>query len=185
MKEKTELYGIYDGDFSLRFTGMSILKATVMKEAKMMEHPLEDGSSIADHRILLPVEIEIAALLPSGLHASLYAELKQAFSGTELFHVHTRAGIYSSMAMAAMPHEETLEQADILPVVLRFKETILAETQYQALPPRKVKHAGDTSTVKRAEQTPGKGKTGLASVVDGGRDIITKTGHKISSWTGG
>lgn len=166
MAEKTEVYGIYDGDFSLRFTGMIVLKATVMKEAKMMEHPLEDGSSIADHRILLPVEIEVAALLPSGLYSSLYAELKQAFVGTELFHVHTRAGIYSRMAMAAMPHEENPEQADTLPVVLRFKETILAETQYQALPPRKVKHAGDTSTVKRAEQTPGKSKTLGASAVD-------------------
>lgn len=153
MAEETEVYGIYDTDFSLRFEKMQVIKASIMREAKLMEHPLEDGSSIADHRVIQPTEIEMPVLLPAGEYRSLYQEINKAWLGTELFYIHTRAGIYKSMALEAMPHEENPEQFDVIPMVLRLKEVKLVATQYQALPAKKVARAADQSTVKRAEQT--------------------------------
>ncbi|WP_058913343.1 phage baseplate protein [Entomohabitans teleogrylli] len=153
MAEKTEVYGIYSDKFALRFDKMILLKASVMREAKLMEHPLEDGSTIADHRILQPVEIEIPVLLPAGDYTSLYREINQAWIDTELFNIHTRVGIFKSMAFAAMPHDENPDQVDVIPMVLRFKEVRLVTTQYQALPARKVARPRDQSTVSRGEQT--------------------------------
>lgn len=153
MAEQTEVYGIYDASFVLRFEKMQVIKASIVREAKMMEHPLEDGSSVADHRVIQPTEIEMPVLLPAGHYRALYQEINKAWLGVELFYVHTRAGIFKSMALAAMPHEENPEQADVIPLVLRLKEARLVQTQYQALPPRRVARPADQSTVRRAEQT--------------------------------
>ncbi|WP_238759154.1 phage baseplate protein [Klebsiella oxytoca] len=153
MAERTEVYGIYSDKFTLRFEKMKLLKASVMRESKLMEHPLEDGSTITDHRILLPVEIDLPVLLPAGDYQSLYREINKAWIGAELFTIHTRAGIFKSMAFAAMPHDESSEQLDVIPMVLRFKEVRLVTTQYQALSARKVARPRDQSTVNRGEQT--------------------------------
>lgn len=153
MADITEVFGIYSNKFQLRFEKMKLLKASIMREAKLMEHPLEDGSTIADHRILLPIEIELPVLLPADDYQSLYREINKAWIDTELFTVHTRAGIFKSMAFAAMPHDENPEQVDVIPMVLRFKEVRLVTTQYQALPARKVARPRDQSTVHRGEQT--------------------------------
>ncbi|MDX6916502.1 hypothetical protein R9X49_15440 [Pectobacterium carotovorum] len=178
MKENTELYGVYDADFNHRFDGITVLKASIIRDAKMMEHPLEDGSTITDHRIILPIEIEIAALIPVAQSNSLYTEIRQAFTSTELFSINTRSGVYPSMAMSAMPHEEDPTNADMIPIVLRFKETILVETQYQALPPRKVKDPKDSSTVNRGEQKAGNKETVLLS---GGSAAIDKA-KEVFKW---
>lgn len=153
MEKETELYGIYDTNFTLRFEKMHVLKASVMRESKLMDHPLEDGSSVVDHRVIQPTEIEMPVILPASEYRSLYQEINKSWLNTELFYIHTRAGIYKSMALAAMPHEENPEQADVLAMVLRFKEVKLVATQYQVLSNKNVARPADQSTVKRAEQT--------------------------------
>ena len=181
MAEETEVYGIYDSGFALRFEKMEVIKASVMREAKLMEHPLEDGSSIADHRVIQPTEIELPVMLPAKEYRSLYQEINKAWLGTELFYVHTRAGIFKSMAFAAMPHDENPEQAEVIPMVLRLKEVKLVATQYQALPAKKVARAADQSTVKRAEQTGV--KTNDTMLRSGGKAVINGV-NKVISWGG-
>lgn len=183
--ENTEVYGIYDAGFNLRFEKMILLKASIQREARLMEHPLEDGSTIVDHRVLMPTEIEIAVQLPSGEYESLYQEINRAWISTELFNIHTRPGIYKSMALASMPHDENPEQLNVIPMFLRFKEVRLVTTQYQALPARKVARPRDQSTVKRAEQT---GKTEVNTTLRDAGEAAAEGVEKLQNvinWGGG
>ncbi|MBC3211371.1 phage baseplate protein [Serratia fonticola] len=154
MRKTTEVYGVYDDNFNVAFPAAISMKASVSEEAKLMEHPLEDGSTIADHRVIQPVEIELIVFLPDDTFKDTYSNIRQAFHGEQLYTVHLATGMYSRMALQAMPHEETPEQAGSIAIALQLKEAQIVTTQYQALPPRKVKDPKDTSTVHRGEQQP-------------------------------
>ncbi|WP_058909738.1 phage baseplate protein [Entomohabitans teleogrylli] len=171
MDEQTEVYGIYGDEFSLKFENMVYLKATITRNAMLMEHPLEDGSTISDHRIFKPVEIVLSVLLPANYYQSLYREINQAWLNSELVTIHTQVGSFKSMAFAAMPHDETPTQADVIQMALTFKEVRLVTTQYQALPAHKVKRQRDQCTVNRGEQTGDKKpeKTADKIIESGGR----------------
>lgn len=167
MKKETELYGVYSDNFSLLFEDAISMKASVTEDAKLMEHPLEDGATIADHRVFLPVEIELSMTLPGDSYKNTYALIKQAFKSEDVFNIHTKTDVYSSMAISGMPHEEDPTITDTIPLILNFRQVTIIKTQYQALPPRKVSDAKDTSTVKRAEQTGGKQQTILGKIIFG------------------
>ncbi|TQI80000.1 hypothetical protein FHU10_5149 [Serratia fonticola] len=154
MEKTMEVYGLYDGNFNLAFPDAISMKASVREEAKLMEHPMEDGATIADHRVILPVGIELVVFLPAESYKDSYNCLRQAFRGEELYTVHLATGIYSRMALQAMPHEETPDQSDAIAITLSLKEARIITTQYQALPPVKVKSPKDTCTVERGEQQP-------------------------------
>lgn len=161
-----EVIGVYDSDFNLVFPGANLMKATVQREAKLMEHPIEDGSTVVDHKVILPVDIELVVFIPGISYKDTYEQIKQAFLSGDLYTVQTRAATYLNMTIAAIPHEETTDQADIITMSLQLRETIIVETQYQALPPRKVADPRDTSTVERAEQAGESNRT----VLKGGKE---------------
>lgn len=117
-----------------------------------MEHPLEDGSSIVDHKIILPIEVELSMVVQSADFRSVYDQIKRYYLGAELLSVQTRTGVYNSMVIQGMPHDETPDFYDTISIALKLKEVKLVTAQFGTLPPRKVKRKEDSSTVKRGEQ---------------------------------
>lgn len=166
---KIEVVGIYDSNFQPLLADAVVMKATVNEDSKIFTHPLETGTSVADHKIILPVEINMDMVLPRGQYRDLYEQLRQIFHGNNVFAIQTRTAVYSSMALASMPHEESPEMFDAVPMQLMFTEADFVETQFQALPPAKVRNKRDASTVKRGEQQDGK-KSSVAY------ELGTKTG---------
>lgn len=149
------------------FTDARPIRATVKVEAKAMEHPVEDGSTITDHRIILPTEIELATLIAVEDYRSVYDTIAALFRDATLLVVQTRAATYQPMLITALPHEETSDQATALPVAIRLKQVILVQTQYGELPPRKVSNPADASTAKGGQkdgQTPSATKQSEGSV---------------------
>ncbi|CNI48481.1 phage baseplate protein [Yersinia pekkanenii] len=168
---ETEILGIYDNDFNLMFENAINMKASIFEGSKLMEHPIEDGSTKTDHKIILPVEIEITLWIPEEHYKDTHAIIKQALHSDSSFQVNTRVGVYSNMMLSEMPHEEAPEQSGAIIITLSLKEAVIVTTQYQALTSRKVKDPKDTSTVNRGEQKP----VNSGSVAIGGvRAIIGK-----------
>lgn len=54
---------VYTQDFSQVFRNARAIKAVVKEQAKVMEHPVESGAIITDHRIILPTEVELSLIL--------------------------------------------------------------------------------------------------------------------------
>lgn len=158
---KIEIVGIYDSEFRQLVSGSVPMSAIIQEGSKIFTHPLETGVSVSDHKIILPIEITIDMMLPRGLYLDLYATIRQIFHGNDTFIIQTRTMAYKNMALAQMPHEEHADQFDVIPISLTFQEAIFVETQFQALPPAKVRNKRDASTVKRGEQQGGK-KSSLA-----------------------
>lgn len=149
-----DVVGVFDSNFRQVFPEARTLKATVKEEAKVMEHPLEDGSSIVDHKIILPIEVDLSVIIQSADFRSVYDQIKRYYLGAELLSVQTRTGVYNSMVIQSMPHDESPDMLDTVAIALKLKEVKLVTAQFGTLPPRKVAKPESSSTVKRGEQQP-------------------------------
>lgn len=149
---QVEVVGVYDAKYRAVFPEAVTMQASINEEAKMFTHPLEDGVSVADHRIIMPVEIELTLFLRRGEYRDVYAQIRNEFYGANTYIVQTRTNSYPNMAISSMPHEESPEMFDTVPLTLKFVEAQFVKTQFQALPPAKVRNKRDASTVKRGEQ---------------------------------
>lgn len=112
------------------FAGARPMTANVYEVAKAMEHPLEDGASVIDHLVFLPVEIEMPLLATGETAADLYGEIRELFRSGILLTVQSRARTYDSMLIAAMPHDERPEEFDALTITLQLREAVFVETTY-------------------------------------------------------
>lgn len=158
-----DVTGLFNDDFRQLAPGARPLKALVIEEARVLDHPLEDGSTITDHRVMLPTEIELSLML--GDPAGDYAQLSGMYRRGELMTVQTRTTSYPRMLIQAMPHDQDPGMYDAVPMALRLRQVTLVEAQFQALPPRKVERPRDASTQRRGEQTttPADGETARKS----------------------
>ncbi|UUM20926.1 phage baseplate protein [Mycoavidus sp. SF9855] len=148
-----DVVGLFDDSFAQCFVDARPIKSTVKEASKTMEHPIESGATITDHRILLPVEIELSMMLPSTAYRNTYAQIREAYLNGQVFSVQTKAGRYPNMLITNMPHEEDPDIFDSIMLSLRLKEVLLVKAQYEDLPPQKVRNKSHASTVQRGEQS--------------------------------
>jgi hypothetical protein len=145
-----DVVAVYDSNFTQIFPNARPLKVTVKEDAKLMEHPLETGAIITDHRIVLPIEIEISFFLGAEDYRNTYRIIKQYYLNATLLTVQTRSGIYNNQLIASLPHEEDPAQYDTLMMAVSFKQVQFATAQFSLTPRNPTK----TSTVNRGEQQP-------------------------------
>lgn len=146
-----DVVAVLKSDFSQVFEKARAIKATVMRSAKVMEHPLETGSSIVDHRIVLPTTIELALILSSEDYRAVYQQVADLFKRGELLTVQTRVESFASMLIEKMPHDETPEMLDGVALALTLKEAQFVQPQFSQL---RVRQARDSNTVQRGQQQP-------------------------------
>lgn len=147
---------VFTQDFEQLFKQARALKAVVKEQAKVMEHPVESGIVITDHRVILPIEIELTLILASSDYQNVYKSIRQYYFNGDLLVVQTRSDIYYNNLIASMPHEEDPTQYDVIPLILNLKEVLFVTAQYGVVP----KQPKNTNTVKRGTQ---QGKTAPAS----------------------
>ncbi|MEG2042529.1 MAG: hypothetical protein RR068_15655, partial [Hafnia sp.] len=95
-------------------------------------HPVENGTSVVDHRVLSPVEIKLSMLLAGDSYRNTYQQIKQYYLRAELFTVQTVADTYQNMLIVSMPHEESPDLSDAIAMEISFSELKIATTKYSA-----------------------------------------------------
>ena len=151
---------IFTQDFVQVFASARPLKAVVKEEAKVMEHPIETGGTIVDHRIVLPVEIDLSLVINANDYQDTYAQIKEYYLNSTLLVVQTRSGVYQNQIISSMPHEEDPSQYDVLSVALSFKQIQFVTAKFAASP----RNASNKKTVDRGVQ---QGKVKTPSVLSG------------------
>lgn len=128
--------------FGQLFANARPLKATVRETSKVMEHPVETGVMLADHHIINPVEIELPLWIQAQNYAGTYIQIRQAFINATPLTVKTRTGVYNSMIIVDMPHDEDPDIFDAIILTLRLRQVIIVvpgtttvQSNYQPLSP--------------------------------------------------
>lgn len=141
---------VFDTNFNQLFQNARPIKASVRQNARAMEHPLESGQIITDYRVILPIEIEMSVIVMNQFYQSTYQEILNAFLNSTLLTVQTKTATYQNMIIAEMPHEESPELFDALPMGLRFKQ-VRVVTQDSTFAPA---DQTQTTTQTLGEQNP-------------------------------
>lgn len=160
-----DVTAVLDADLNQVFANALMLKATIKRDSKAMEHPLETGATITDHRIILPIGIELALILASEDYAAVYQQVRDIFIKGTLLTVQTRVDSFPSMLIEKMPHDESADMLDGVALALSLKEALFVEPQFSALKVEKVAKPKDSTTVKRGQQQPTESPTARKSSV--------------------
>lgn len=146
-----DVVAVLNSQFQQVFEKARAIKATIMRASKAMEHPLETGATITDHRIVLPVNIELSLILATADYRAVYQQVRDLFNRGDLLTVQTRVDSFASMLIEKMPHDETPEMFDGVALALSLKEAQFVQPQFSAL---KVAQPKDTNTTPRGQQQP-------------------------------
>jgi hypothetical protein len=149
-----DVVAVLAADFSQVFTEARAIKVTVNRSSKAMEHPLETGVTITDHRIILPVLADLSLVISSDDYKAVYQQISALFQRGELLTLQTRVGSTSNLLIEKMPHEESGDMLDGVTVALSLKEALFVAPQYSTLPAKKVARPKDADTTKRGQQQP-------------------------------
>ena len=151
-----DVVAVYNQNFQQVFAQARPLKAKIIQKAKVMEHPVETGIVITDHDIFEPIEIELSmmiqgitsliSLIEGNVNAkSVYAQIQSLYSSGALLTVQTNTATYSNMIIEAMPHEESPEYYDAIPISIKLRQVQFVTAQYETLPPQNVANPADAS----------------------------------------
>src|SRR5579863_7988022 len=110
------------------FPHARFLKAEVTPESRPMEHPVESGAIITDHRIILPTEIELSAVLSSNDYKDVYKQITTLYANGTLLTVNCRAGSFKNQLIQSIPHTEDAEQYDAIVISIKLKQVLIAST---------------------------------------------------------
>lgn len=150
----TDVVAVYNRAFRQVFVSSRPIKASISEGAKVMEHPVETGATISDHRIILPVEITLSMMLTPDSYRAMYNQIYQAFTRAEIFTVQTKVGGYRNMIISEMPHEEDPATYDAIAMNLKMREIQFVTAVIVKLPEKKVKKKAQQSTKDKGQQTP-------------------------------
>ena len=148
-----DVVAVYQNDFSRVFSNALNIKASINVGSKLMEHPVEDGSTRTDFRIITPIDITLGVILRAENYRQTYNQIYNVFKDGISLIVQTKAATYVNMMLQEMPHEESPDYFDTLVMTIKLKEVILVQTRYLALPAKKVKNKNKQSTKKKGQQT--------------------------------
>lgn len=146
-----DVVAVLDANFEQVFEEARTIKATIMRESKAMEHPLETGATVTDHRIILPVSIELSMILSSADYRAVYQQVRDLFKAGKLLTVQTRVDSFTSMLIEKMPHDETPEMFDGVAMALTLKEAQFVQPQFSTV---KVAKPKNSATVKSGQKQP-------------------------------
>lgn len=163
----TSKVAVYDQSFVQVFPGATIVNAVVKEDSLVMQHPLETGASIIDHKVTLPVEIELSLILKpldfnpqisrNGIQLNFasyrdtYQAIRQLFLNATLLTVQTKASTYNNMLISAMPHEESTDVFNTITIALKLREALFVTPQTESLIP---KATSSNNTVARGQIQP-------------------------------
>lgn len=143
-----------------------LMQVSMGEQVTTFKHPLENGRSLVDHRIIQPVTIELriiltesASILGALLKGSLdfektvqdvYNEMRALHLDGTLLSIQTRTGIYPNQTFNSMPHEETSSIFNGV-VISVGSEEIFFETANKSFA---AADEDDTDTAERGKQNP-------------------------------
>lgn len=150
-----DVVGVFDQNFNQLFHSARPIKAAVREGGKLAKHPVETGSTITDNRITLPVEINLSMILTPSEFQDTFQQIRDAYTTLNPLTVLLKAASYPSMFIEALPHDETTEIFDTIPVALKLTQVIFAQAQYAQLTQSQVANPSNSSTVQTGQQEGG------------------------------
>lgn len=149
-----DVTAVYDKDYNQVFKVARPVKIATKELSTMMSHPVETGESIVDHRIILPLEIDLFLISERGKESEAYSEIRQAQLKAVQLNLQTRSTTFANMFISDILQKQDPDQFDVVLLNVKLREALFVSPQFGKLPDSKVKDKKDSDTVKKGTQTP-------------------------------
>lgn len=146
-----DIIGIYDSNFNQLFTGARPVNVRIKENSRTMKYPLETGVTITDHFIIEPIEIEFQVILQADDYYQTYQNIKRQRNLGTLFLVQTKTSVYQNMMIQEIPHEESADFYNAIPMNIRMVEALFAGAEVSNYAP--VQTADPTTTEEEKQST--------------------------------
>jgi phage-related protein len=148
-----DVVGVYDDTGTQVFKKARPINGSIKSDSKLMEHPLENGASVIDHKILNPIEIELRFIVSGFDFQDVYEEIRQIYESSDILTITTKASIYESHIVKSMPHVEVSEIHNGIELTFTTLQArfITPETQQATSSPQR---PADAKTVDRSKVQP-------------------------------
>lgn len=133
------------------FTNVQYFDGSISDDLKVMEHPKEDGTSIADH-VIDDAKSAIVKLIISDMDQSSLNEILECYRNRTLLTIKLKNEIYGNFIISSKPLKADPEFYDNTVYELSFKEVLQAQTQYVKMSVPQVRQAKSASTVKTGQK---------------------------------
>ena len=110
----------------------AIISCKVNDQSKLMEHPIESGAKISDHKVFEPRSMELTVALTSDGYDTEYAELFDLYRECAILSLQTKVQVYNNLQIASIPHEEKVTTMNRLIFNISLKEAIVVTPQFVA-----------------------------------------------------
>lgn len=129
--------------------GSVIMSCKASSPSKMCEHPIESGSTVTDHKVILPKQCTITIAMPAYYQDIVIREIEKYHKNSTPLSVHDNGMIYNNMVITDYPHTTDIKTANRLVFTIEMKELVVVDPEYVKLDISKVRSAKDASTVKK------------------------------------
>jgi hypothetical protein len=147
-----DVVAVLDEDLNQVFPDARPIKASFTEDSKQMEHPLETGVQVTDHRVIQPIEIVLTCMLVGEEYRQVYRTIKDIFIRGDKLTVQSRVESYPSMIVLSIPHEEPPDIQDGAMMIIKLREALFVEAQFTDIKPVKAAASKNAGTTKRGEQ---------------------------------
>ena len=162
-----DVTAIFDSEGNQLFSTATLIKASISPSNTFAQHAIEDGSVVADNKIVNQIRMSVTVILNSDDYQSAYKDIKSASVGTVMLNVQTRVDTFPNMYIESYPSEESAAMFDTTSVVLNLVEQITGTVITRKLAPADVKASADVDTENRGEQLPKPdNKTNLQNIAE-------------------
>ena len=128
----------------------SIIDCQVDDRSVLMEHPIESGAKIVDHKVFMPRKFKIRIALPRDNYQSAYQQLYNLFHNNTYITLQTKAQIYENLQITEIPHIEADNTVDRMIFTITLTEVKIVEAYY--IKPEPKAKPVSTPTKKKGNQ---------------------------------
>lgn len=118
----------------LRGTGVftpAYMKFSDKKTSTLCDHPIEDGSMVSDHKVLMPRDFTLTVALPERYGYGMIKELDAYFKSSEKIIVRCATGVYFNMILTEPAANITPERLSRPLYDLTFREVVVVQPQIE------------------------------------------------------
>lgn len=140
-------------DNLVAFPNVQYLEGSITDDLKVMEHPKEDGASVADHVIDDAKTGNIRLIIADDDSTSLN-EILDYYKNRTLLTVKIKNNFYTNMILSSKPVKADPQYYDKTVYDLGLKEVIEAKTQYVKMTVPQVQQPKNASVVNTGQKQP-------------------------------
>lgn len=149
---------------------LKVRKVSIKLTSKVMRHQQEDGSTIVDSKILMPLRLDIESFVPD---IDTLTQVNQIILDRESIYTLSSKGLVMSHMMAEGTNlKQGSEMLSATPARITFKQLLVKD-----ITPVICKQSGDSSIIDR----------GIAALEDAKQtvtDMVNKVGNAVNDFVG-